>query len=95
VGLPDKARRVVRGGSWNNDQANARAAYRNNIHPDNRNNNVGVRLSCLAHILAPLQRRRSGRLFPTDLLRACPPFRARAALPELAVDHGLRPEAKG
>jgi hypothetical protein len=29
---------------WNNNQNNVRAAYRNNNHPNNRNNNVGVRL---------------------------------------------------
>jgi hypothetical protein len=51
--LSGNARRVVRGGAWLNSQAYARAAYRNNIHPDNRNNNVGFRLSCLAHIFAP------------------------------------------
>ena len=36
--------RVLRGGSWNNNQNNARCAYRNNNHPDNRNNNTGFRL---------------------------------------------------
>jgi formylglycine-generating enzyme required for sulfatase activity len=30
----------VRGGSWNNNQDNARAAYRNNNNPDNRYNNI-------------------------------------------------------
>ncbi|MCA9937552.1 MAG: hypothetical protein KC418_02850 [Anaerolineales bacterium] len=34
----------LRGGSWNNNRDNARAAYRNNNHPDNRNNNVGLRV---------------------------------------------------
>jgi formylglycine-generating enzyme required for sulfatase activity len=34
-------RRVVRGGSWNNNRENARCAYRNNDPPDNRNNNPG------------------------------------------------------
>jgi hypothetical protein len=29
----------LRGGSWNNNANNVRAAYRNNNHPDNRNNN--------------------------------------------------------
>ena len=37
-------RRVVRGGSWNNNQNNARAAYRNHNHLDNRNNNLGCRV---------------------------------------------------
>jgi hypothetical protein len=36
---------VLRGGSWNNNQNNARAAYRNNGHPNNRNNNNGFRLA--------------------------------------------------
>ena len=37
-------RRVLRGGSWNNNQNNARAAFRNHNHPDNRNNNNGFRV---------------------------------------------------
>ena len=37
--------RVKRGGSWNNDAQNARAANRNNDDPSNRNNNLGFRLS--------------------------------------------------
>ena len=39
--------RVVRGGSWNNNQNNARAAYRNRNNPNNRNNNIGFRVCCL------------------------------------------------
>jgi hypothetical protein len=36
---------VLRGGSWNNNPENARAANRNrNNNPDNRNNNIGFRL---------------------------------------------------
>jgi len=35
---------VLRGGSFNNNQRNARAASRNRNNPDNRNNNVGVRV---------------------------------------------------
>ncbi len=34
----------LRGGSWINNQDNARAVYRNNNHPANRNNNIGFRL---------------------------------------------------
>jgi hypothetical protein len=34
----------VRGGCFNNNQRNARCAYRNNNHPDNRNNNLGFRV---------------------------------------------------
>jgi hypothetical protein len=36
---------VNRGGSWNNDAVNCRAANRNNNNPDNRNNNLGFRLA--------------------------------------------------
>jgi hypothetical protein len=36
--------RVVRGGSWHNNANNARAAYRNDNHPDNRNDNNGFRV---------------------------------------------------
>lgn len=57
AGFPVTARRAVRGGSWNNNQTNARAAYRNFNAPDNRNNNIGFRLACPSHTLVPLQRR--------------------------------------
>ena len=40
----DSNRRVVRGGSFNNNQRNVRAAIRNNNDPDNRNNNIGFRV---------------------------------------------------
>jgi len=36
---------TLRGGSWNNDASNARAAYRNNNRWDNFNNNNGFRLA--------------------------------------------------
>jgi hypothetical protein len=36
---------VNRGGSWNNNARNCRSANRNNNHPDNRNNNLGLRLA--------------------------------------------------
>lgn len=38
------SRRVVRGGSFDNNQNNVRCAYRNRNNPDNRNNNVGFRI---------------------------------------------------
>jgi hypothetical protein len=37
---------VIRGGSWNNNARNVRAANRNANQPDNRNNNLGFR--CLS-----------------------------------------------
>ena len=44
--------RVLRGGAFNNNQRNARCAYRNRNNPDNRNDNVGVRVvaSTLFHM---------------------------------------------
>ena len=41
------AERVIRGGSWNTNARNVRAAYRNRNHPSNRNDNLGFR--CRAH----------------------------------------------
>jgi formylglycine-generating enzyme required for sulfatase activity len=38
-------RRVLRGGSWNNNPHNVRAASRNRNAPDNRNNNNGFRVA--------------------------------------------------
>ncbi len=56
--LAGDTRRVVRGGSWNNNQDNARAAYRNHNDPDNRNNNMGFRVVCSSHMFPPFQWRR-------------------------------------
>jgi hypothetical protein len=43
-GAAEGVSRVLRGGSWNNDNTdNFRCAYRNNNKPDNRNNNNGFR----------------------------------------------------
>ncbi|MCE7937577.1 hypothetical protein DCC79_03780 [bacterium] len=46
--------RVLRGGSWNNNQHNARSAARNNNHPHNRNNNIGFRVCGSSHTSFPL-----------------------------------------
>jgi formylglycine-generating enzyme required for sulfatase activity len=37
----------LRGGSWNNNENNARVSIRNNNHPNNRNNNIGFRVVAL------------------------------------------------
>ena len=45
VGARSGGRRVLRGGSWGNEPANARVANRNGYDPDNRNVNLGLRLA--------------------------------------------------
>ena len=73
---------MVRGGSWNNNRDNARCAYRNDNHPDNRNNNIGFRVVRGSHIVRFLEDQpRRG-------------WRARRALPEMLADHGRQAEAK-
>ena len=53
IGLGNRSKagvkRVVRGGSWNNNGRNCRSAYRNRKEPDNRNNNLGFRLALAQH----------------------------------------------
>jgi hypothetical protein len=46
----------LRGGSWNNNTDNCRAANRNNNTPDNRNNNYGFRV--VVSVSAPALSRR-------------------------------------
>jgi len=41
--------RVLRGGSFNNNHRNVRAAYRNRNNPNNRNDNNGFRVVVAAH----------------------------------------------
>ena len=36
---------MIRGGSWINDARNVRSAYRNWNEPDERNDNLGLRLA--------------------------------------------------
>ncbi len=43
---------MLRGGAWNNQQNNARCAARNQNNPNNRNNNIGVRV-VVSHIFLP------------------------------------------
>ena len=46
MGGAEVGSRVLRGGSWNNDNTeNFRCAYRNNNDPANRNNNNGFRVA--------------------------------------------------
>jgi len=49
-GSRDFDRRVLRGGSWNNNQDNARSAYRDRFTPYLRNFNLGFRVLCASHI---------------------------------------------
>ena len=45
---------VLRGGSWNNNPDNLRAANRNRNEPTNRNDNNGFRVVVSAHVILPL-----------------------------------------
>jgi hypothetical protein len=45
-------RRVVRGGSWNNNPRDLRSADRNRATPDNRNNNLGFRVASTLSVRA-------------------------------------------
>ncbi len=42
-----KSNRVLRGGAFNNNDRNVRAAYRNQNNPNNRNHNNGFRVGVL------------------------------------------------
>ncbi|MCP4379008.1 MAG: SUMF1/EgtB/PvdO family nonheme iron enzyme [bacterium] len=59
--------RVIRGGDWNNDAGNCRAAYRNDNDPGNRNDNIGFRLLSTRRVAGgPCLRMRFARI------RLCP-----------------------
>jgi hypothetical protein len=45
-------RRVLRGGSFNNNHRNVRCANRNHNNPNNRNDNIGFRV-VVSHIFCP------------------------------------------
>ncbi|WP_425425711.1 hypothetical protein [Thioflavicoccus mobilis] len=47
----------MRGGSWNDNQNNARSAARNRNNPNNPNNDLGFRVLCASHIFRFLSRR--------------------------------------
>ena len=55
---------AMRGGSWNNTARNVRSSYRNNNHPDNRNDNNGFR--CALSSSLP-----GGPGCPTLAMRGC------------------------
>jgi formylglycine-generating enzyme required for sulfatase activity len=48
-----RARRVLRGGSWNFSRDDARAAFRYGSHPGDRYNGLGFRVVCV--VRPPLQ----------------------------------------
>jgi len=73
-GVTRDFRRVLRGGSWINNQNNCRAANRNRNNPNNRNNNIGFRLCLSSHIVlrpcVPLYRHTQPELSADQGLRA-------------------------
>jgi len=50
MGIAPQGTRSLRGGSWNNNARNLRAANRNRNTPSNRNNNNGFRVALGQHI---------------------------------------------
>ena len=72
-GMAAGTSRVQRGGSWNNDAGNCRAARRNDNAPANRNNDIGFRLALPARpaVLSsgPQARRQSISVFGFRLLK--------------------------
>jgi formylglycine-generating enzyme required for sulfatase activity len=52
IGMPksNNDRRVLRGGSWDDDRGNARSAYRVRYYPDGRGDGVGFRVLCSSPI---------------------------------------------
>jgi formylglycine-generating enzyme required for sulfatase activity len=44
----EESRRICRGGSWLNDPRYCRSAYRDDLNPDDRDVNLGFRVSCSA-----------------------------------------------
>jgi hypothetical protein len=55
------------GGSWNNNEDNARVSIRNNNRPNNRNNNIGFRVAASLHSFAD----QAGRLSPDCMPVVC------------------------
>jgi Sulfatase-modifying factor enzyme 1 len=81
---------VLRGGSWNNNQDNARSADRNRNNPNNRNNNIGFRVVCSSTSFSSFH----GKAH-SGVLRACQVCIVKPGMPPaLSADHGLRAEAR-
>ena len=63
---------MLRGGSFNNNADNARSAYRNNNHPEDRNNNIGFRAASTLRRTSPsLLPEFAGRRFDRAPCGAC------------------------
>jgi len=78
----------LRGGSWANDHINARAVYRNNNHPADRNNNIGFRVVVVLRPTPP-------SLFNGLAARAAGgPLPIRQWLPAMLAEYALPAEAK-
>jgi hypothetical protein len=63
---------VVRGGSFNNNQNNARCAFRNRNNPNNRNNNQGFRVVVVSTTLCVLPEMLAGYSWLTEAIRDGP-----------------------
>jgi hypothetical protein len=57
---------VLRGGSFNNNDNNVRAANRNRNNPNNRNNNIGFRVVFSTLISPELRGGRLRCVFPAE-----------------------------
>ena len=80
----------LRGGSWINNNDNARAVYRNNNHPADRNNNIGFRVVVVSPTpFVPLQ-------WPDTRVsvRAVATGNCRPRLPVMLAEYALPAEAK-
>ena len=76
---------MLRGGSWNNNENNVRAANRNRNNPDNWNNNNGFRCARLpSQKVCRRECRRSA--LPVSARPAARAWRASAGCPRLAAE---------